>query len=458
MAGGWKKPLLFGCIGLPLLVCGLGGGLLCASVKRIGSKLPSEIAKLKGMNIATEPADLASSPPVADSENGAQLYRSIGLQLEALEADKSSVDTIKLFDTFGNSNSADADLGRMLREIQKHQSLFADIDKLASKPRVDFGRDYSQGIMLLLPEFADMKRISKWQSARARAQWMTGNRRAAIASLRTAYRTAEHAAQEPHLIGCLVAIANSAICHRVLDRFVNDARNDPATLKGLEAMLSTVRDQADLRKALEGELVLGMATLNNLQAQDFAHIAQLSEGSPANSPSWLDNVMANPSVRKMYAAKFAEAWRITFEQVPKDKEDWTGFEKAMASRIQAIDSDRSPDNILNRIMFPILDQAIGAAARQVAERRIEQVSLKLLQNRRQGLPGKLSTFGRLGIDPFTSKPLGYKREGTGFKVWSVGPDRVDQGGVGRAPGGEGWKGTDIVMGFDIQIPKAKPSK
>jgi hypothetical protein len=457
MAGGWKKPLLFGCFGLPLLICALGGGFLCTTVNRIGSNLPQEIAKLKGMGIATEPADLNPKPKVADAENAASLYRSLGYQIEAIEADKSKAEVIKLLDTFGISDNADADLGRILREIQAHQGLFADIDKLAGKPRVDFQRDYSKGIMVLFPEFADMKRIAKWQCGRARAQWMTGNRHAAIDSLRTAYRTAEHAAEEPNILGCLVPIAISAICHRVLDRFITDARNDASTLKQLAEMLSNVRDRADMRKALEGEFVLGMATLENLEPKLFANIAQLYEGKTTASPAWLDTLMSNPRIRKMYTAKFAEAWRLTFEQIPSDREDWTGFQEAVESRTKAIESDRSLDNIFNQIMFPILDQAVWAAAKQVAERRTELVSLKLLLARRKGLPADLSMYGQLGIDPFTSKQLGYRREGKGFKVWSVGMDRVDQGGVGRAPGGEGWKGIDIVMGFDIHIPKVKPS-
>ena len=457
MSRGWKKPLLIGCFGIPLLTCGIGGGLLCNSLSRTASKLPEEVAKLKALGVPTEVADLAPNPAVSEANNAASLYQSIGYQLEAIEKDATQKDLVKLLDSFGASESPQPDLSKVLVAIQNHQSLFSDAGKLSAKPHIDFKRDYAKGAMVLFPEYADMKRIAKWQCSRARAQWMTGDRTAALKTLRAAFRTGEHSAQEPQIIGQLVCMAMTAICHRTLETFITDARNEPAMLRQMEAMLTGLKDRSDMRKGFGGEIVMGRATLRGMKGSgSFKAMGDMMNDPNMRDMGWVDALLSAPHMKGVFEFKFLEAWRLTFESIPKDPEDWNGFSQAVDQRIQAIEKNKSLDNILNRILFPVMAQAVDAAAKQVAERRLELLSLKLLQTRSQGLPANLASFGKLAIDPFTGKKMGYQRNGKAFKIWSIGPDRVDQGGVGRAKGQQGNKGIDIVMGFDMPIPKATP--
>lgn len=459
MSRGWKKPLLLGCFGIPLLTCGIGGGILCNSLSRTASKLPEEVAKLKALGVPTEVADLAPNPAVSETGNAASLYRTIGLQLEAIEGDRSKKDLVKLLDTFGASETPQPDLGKVLLAIQTHQSLFSDVDKLATKPLVDFKRDYAKGASLLFPEFADMKRIAKWQCSRARAQWMSGNRTDAMKSLRAALRVGEHSSQEPYLIGQLVNMAITAICHRTLENLITDARNDSSMLRQMEAMLNGLKDRSDIRKAFGGEVVMGRATIKGLKGSgSFKAMGEMMGDPNLREAGWLDALLSAPHMQGVFEFRYVEAWRLTFEAIPRDLEDWNGFSQAVEKRMIDIDNNKSLDNLLNRIFIPILAQSVDASAKQTAERRLELLSLKLLQTRSQSLPANLASFGKLAIDPFTGKQMGYQRNGKAFKIWSIGPDRVDQGGVGRAPNGQGNKGIDIVMGFDMPIQKAQPTR
>lgn len=457
MSRGWKKPLLIGCFGIPLLTCGIGGGLLCNSLSRTASKLPEEVTKLKALGVPTEVADLAPSPAVSESDNAASLYQSIGYQLEAIEKDAAQKDLVKLLDTFGASESPQPNLAKVLVALQDHQSIFSDADKLSAKPRIDFKRDYSKGMMVLFPEFADMKRIAKWQCSRARAQWMSGNRTDAMKTLRTAFRVGEHCTQEPHTIGQLVCMAVTAICHRTLEKFMTDARNDPVLLRQMETMLTGLKDRSDMRVAFGGEIVMGRATIKGLKGSgSFKAMGEIMGDPNLRDAGWIDALMSAPQMKGVFEFRLVEAWRLTFDAIPKDPEDWNGFSRAVEQRMLAIDNNKSLDNLLNRILFPVMVQAVDASAKQVAERRLELLSLKLLQTRSQSLPANLASFGKLAIDPFTGKQMGYQRNGKAFKIWSIGPDRIDQGGVGRAKGQQGNKGIDIVMGFDMPIPKANP--
>lgn len=459
MSRGWKKPLLLGCFGIPLLTCGIGGGILCNSLSRTASKLPEEVAKLKALGVPTEVADLAPDPAVSEADNAASLYQTISLQLEAIEGDRTKKDLVKLLDTFGASETPQPDLGKVLQAIQTHQSLFSDADKLATKTQIDFKRDYSKGAMVLFPEFADMKRIVKWQCSRARAQWMTGDRAAALKTLRAAFRVGEHSSQEPHMIGQLVCMALTAICHRTLETFITDARNEPVVLLQMEAMLTALKDRSDMRKAFGGEVVMGRASIQTLKGTGiFSSLGGMTDDPNLRDVRWLDTLLSAPQMKGVFEFRYVEAWRLTFDAIPKDTEDWNGFSQAVDQRLQAIEKNKSLDNILNRILFPVMVQAVDASAKQVAERRLELLSLKLLQTRSQGLPANLASYGKLAIDPFTGKQMGYQRNGKAFKIWSIGPDRIDQGGIARAKGQQGNEGIDIVMGFDMPIQKAQPTR
>ncbi len=453
MARGWKKPLLFGCIGVPLLTCGIGGWLVYSRVSGSATKLSNEIAKLKAHGVPTEIADLAPNPPVPNSENAANLYHDLGAQLKAIKNDPS----VKLLDDFYNSDNPGPDLSKVLQATRTHQAIFAVADKLISKPRVDFKRDYSNGVALLFPEYNDMRRIAKWQCSRARAQWMSGNRDAALLSLRAAYRVAEHISLEAHLIGQMVCTSITSICHRTLEYFVVDARNDPAFVQKVEKMLLALQDRADIWRAFGGELVIGRVTLQTMKTGGFSSITDTITDPSMREMGFLDALLSDPGLRRMYEAKYCEAWRTIFDGFPSDKEDWNGLRAAYKKRWQEITADKSIENAFNRLMFADFSDSADTVAKQVAERRVQLLSLKLLQTRAKGLPADLSAYGQLAIDPFTNKPMRYERKGKAFKIWSIGPDRIDQGGVSRGRG-SGTKGFDIVMGFDIAIPKAQPTQ
>lgn len=73
------------------------------------------------------------------------------------------------------------------------------------------------------------------------------------------------------------------------------------------------------------------------------------------------------------------------------------------------------------------------------------ISLRLYRKEHGCYPEDLSALvptylPSIPLDPFNGKPLRYRREQKGFRIWSVGPDMKDGGGVT----GEQWMEGDIV--------------
>ena len=93
--------------------------------------------------------------------------------------------------------------------------------------------------------------------------------------------------------------------------------------------------------------------------------------------------------------------------------------------------------VLSRLLLPALQQALGRADEHSARMRVAETALgverfrvthsgTLPRNLEELVPGCLKA---VPLDPYDSKPLRYKQLPRGFVVYSVGPDRHDDGGA-----------------------------
>lgn len=452
-----SKILRLSCIGctvIPSLLIISGLFFIRTYVNRVGDKLPAELAKLRALGIPVDPVDLNPKPPVADAENAAHIYKSIGYQFEALKDDKNSSALRVALGRYSGPRANPADLPLVLQAMTKFAPIFSDAEKLLSKPRVDYKRDYSKGFNLLFPEYSEHRQLTKWMVSRANAQMQSSNLDGALKSIHVAFQIGQHDADEPTLIGALVCIAEHAIAYRQLEAYLTQVRDNPVQLGKVKSMLASVQPLPDLRRCFAGEFVLGRESLKSInKGSDLAAMAGDSslERDLGRIP------LGNPGVKRMFEANHCEAWRRVFERMPEDGRDWRAINEAMVSEGKRIESDKSIDNMINRILFPVFDQACQAFGRQQAERKLAILATQLLIDRSKGLPNDLRRYGKLAIDPLSGKSFGYRVKGKGFLLWSVGRDLQDNGGVVRSPGsqstaGNSYDGVDMVIAFDATIP------
>ena len=73
-------------------------------------------------------------------------------------------------------------------------------------------------------------------------------------------------------------------------------------------------------------------------------------------------------------------------------------------------------------------------------RLLRETALSLLEAKAK--MGAFPASPNMPLDPYSNRPLGYRREGAGCVLWSVGPDRKDDGGVALSAG---KKQLDLVV-------------
>ena len=449
----WLKISCIGCVGAPCLVLMLCFGWIKCQVSREGAKLPGELAKLRKMGIPTEPENLNPKPPVSDSDNAALIYAKIDEKLEAFKAlgDRRYSSLVVQYTGFPG------DTPEYQKALVQYEPVFALIESLRTRSRIDFKRDYSKGFDVSFDDFSKLKNVSKMLSSRVRYWIIQKQFGRALQDVEIQYVVANHLSEEPTLIGGLVCIALNAIAHASLDKLLEAIQDVQPLLAKTEAMLLRRQKLPSIRSAFYGELVLGRIGIQQLRSWKSMEYSSEGPGEPSALEKTLDRMtLEDPAFRKMFEARAVAMWRELFENFPKGETDWPAFRKAFKDLDTKVQADNSLQNKVNQILLPVFDQASTAFAKTDASHRVALLAVRLLRMRPNGLPKDLAAFSKLAIDPMDGKPMRYVRKEDGFKVWSIGGDMVDHHGT-RSGTGVSYNQTDIVLGYRIGFPVV-PSK
>ncbi len=311
----------------------------------------------------------------------------------------------------------------------------------------------------------------------ARNQAVVAANRAALARVRSAFGKECGAPSLRHVGQSYPELAtfHDLVLLLAADADVRSARLDYAgaaadAVDGIEMALDTQRGGA-LAHRLAGiqceqraqEMLLKVA--EKLPPQDARRLALRLQRIILNRPPLADAlreeaaqrllILADDSTMEQYARQHASqagggsatgqgglagavgriGWRLVKDRTVRDVESymqaWTDeAAKPVWQRRQVPE----PTWRLARVLVPLVGSVAAVDARADARSRLLLVLLSIRADARgRGhLPVSIADVGldgRMGIDPFSGKPLLCKPKGGGFLLYSVGPDGRDDGGV-----------------------------
>jgi hypothetical protein len=424
-----KKIALGVVVGLPLVCC-LGGYLtIQGMVRRAMNSMPADLAELRRQGFPTEPADLDPATPIPLNQNAAPLY----LQATKLLAEGKPAD--RLADQVGKGMSAKA----TAKQRQEAEAAFAKLgdvvalaERAADRPVCHFSRDWRQGAHLIFPEYASIKGLAKLLAYKAERQSEAGDWRGALVSIRRSQKISQHVGNDPTLIGLLVQIACESISMSSFRHVIDRHDGSAAFLAEARKVHAGFGPLADFRRAMGGEFVMVRATIQGLSSVRDVQFLQSGEGGDSGMKgSPLDKMLV--PMKGAFEAKYIHEYRQLVPDLPRDPEKWQQAQEATERSEKRVSGDQSLFGVMNQIFFPVFSQASQSAGRMQAERRLTEVSLRLLQARLNGpLPRALPADPKVSEDPFGTGLLRYVRNGRGFTVYSVGPDGTDDGGKVRS--------------------------
>ena len=349
--------------------------------------------------------------------------------------------------------------------IQRNQSALSFFEQGAKCEQSRYPIDLTQGDSTRLPHLTKLKGAAQMEVLvsllKADAKQPAEAADAVLITL-AAGRSLE---SEPLLISQLVRRACLILAGEGLERTLNQVALPPASLDRLKQAF----DQAEAREAsgtnftcaVVGERVFGLAMfdLTPEQLQDFMKGAT---GLPTEQADAFKAFMANPDKNRKIEREF---WEETFRQVLAARKE------AFPARLKTGDicnsrvmEAKSKGLFFCNLMLPALGSKKEAGS--LAHLRLSQTALALERfraahdNRYPDALGELSPqlLPAVPVDPFDGQSLRYRKQDSGYLLYSIGPDLKDDGGQ-RTPAGKGdstsGKG-DLVFEV-IKPPKATPA-
>jgi len=423
-----KRSWLMGCLMTVLIVlCALliTGSCWSCHVKNETAQLSRHVREL-----ADEAR--AEMPQVAPEDDAAPLY----LQAFTL---------YQRPPRWGSGTTPDAE--ELARYISGCSAYLQALKLATAKPGCSFAfQEFEPGTTTTT--VSDFLGAVEFLNSAARHEVQSGRPGKALELLGLALRMTHDASFVPFLVGPFFKERRfePRICDE-LKLTLGDSEADPASLKGfLEQLDWYLARRPDAVRAFQ------LAKLRSVAAvEDIASGRELSLASMGSLP-----VMVDSRFRR-------DLWRASGLLLAEARHLERAFDLAMAAAskpyAQAATETSAADQkffchlpfwafrtYMNmptmrqpRPGFPeVLTRALERHTRDLANLQAARIGLGCRLHRLKfgKYPEKLTElseklpehFRELPADPFTGKPLLYKKTGTGCVIWSVGPDRADDGG------------------------------
>ena len=433
-------------IAVGLALCFVVGVIILIATHRprlgdpVRSDVEREIARIRASGAPVSLADLAGEP-IPDDQNAAVIYEQVFERLGYSESEDEEVINRIVHPDSADASSRPWDEARGI--VSKYDDVIALVDQAVARPDCKFEVDWKDGISVLHPEFAELRRLSRFLAVAAMLQAKDGRASDALHILRLGFLLSDASKDSPTLIGQLVRIATLIIAVTAFQQMTPELALSERQAKQLFDTLQGIDLTHGLVLAMQGLRATGIAVFDQLHA---------GPAPPANADDVDLRDYLNTSAENRYAdelfflsemAKHVDAARLPYRTIKsRNTED-------------ALNPDVPDYALFSRI--GVLRSATSYISRDFAQARIALpqlfLALEAYHDRFGSYPPSLDDLKtRLGWklpeDPFSGKDLIYKPEKDGFTIYSIGPDLIDNHGRPQperawpdGPGDIVWKHT-----------------
>ncbi len=418
-------------VALGLLYAVLAGGSLLAAQANADLNRAYEALAADGRPMKAEQIIPARIP---DSDNAALLYQVAVLQLKAETGVKSGLfaELIELADRIlaeKPDNQAEEQF-KALSERQVVQDAMAILRRGTMKAGCRFDVDYSKGAEIPLPHAGDLRNMTKILCAQGRLSAQNGNVGQAWDDAIASLRLANSLQTEPLLISQLARSAQFDLTADLIRSVAEIGLPSQLQYDEIMKLLLSFENTAPFVLAMDGDrLLVGewafrlpLSALNKI-------IAEQEDGSTKRK-------LTTALLSRDHAA-YLTAMRACSKNA---SEPYSSDDAELMERLL---KDVPPDCVITRMIIPAYSPVKGRYVSMIAQERVIRAGLAALQyaSKEGGYAERLDALkaGNL-VDPFTGKALIYRTTPSGFVVYSVGQNLVDEGGAASKQKGVG----DIV--------------
>ncbi len=419
--------------GSPVLLCATVVVVYRIGVGRTANSLPNELDSARREGILVDVPQIRQlSPAVKPEENAGGIYRDAATRLADRDSEWWGLTySVREFLAGRSSPKDEADLRKKIALADPALSLSI---KASQKPRLDWGRHWEQGTNLVLDGYDKVRDLGKCLCARAILRAKTGQVDDALRDVEAAFRIASQLGQEPTIESLQAELSLEGDCQDALAEVVNRPAATTAHIDRAIQMVQSLRNLPSLRSALAVDVCLLCHTLAT--AGPNTRIEELSAyAHDETSTHWYDrdpsDWFGSRAFRDAWAAKAIHIMRRCLAAVPAREPTFADLSAASQRLEDDLQNDSSLENKQNGHFFPQFSETASQYTQIVAGRRMlaQCLAIKRARSTTGKLPSALPLGGESSVDPYDLKPLHYRLMGRGFRVYSVGPDQIDDGGA-----------------------------
>jgi len=392
-----------------------------------GRWLEHELASLKAEGYPLTLAE-AKPPPVDDSENAGLVYlRLFGLTPRTMHLREASSGELLRLQVPANvpGTRRDAVLAsRATLSTPYARAALATLRQASLLPRcvlplpgeLDIPDAYAYR------HFGYFRQAARLLSTQATLDGHDRRLPQALDELATGYRMAGHVAAEPDTVAQLVAIAIVAIMDRSAREAITPADLSPAQARLLFYQLTRTDLMAAWQASLRAAVAIKVTYYELTRRQPRAFITEYWELLP-RSYRWRQELLYSPLGRPLRAGDEAQSLRSLHRAL-------TDEQLTYAQIVARYRAEGRP--LPERAAYSVYFRAALQRDKAIVQMRLLQAVLALKAYRHQHgrYPEQLAAVSwPLPGDPFSGQALHYRREGKGFRVWSIGPNLRDDGGI-----------------------------
>lgn len=364
----------------------------------------------------------------------------------------------------------------VLVALSKFDGTMRELSDAAQRPRSAFPIHFDEGFEALLPHLAAIKSTSLIFQLRAAARMEAGDIPGAFADVRMVFRLADSLSEDPLLISQLVRIAIENVALKSMWFGLADHRWSDAQLVLFQSLLASRQVGPALVHSLEGERAGGLEFVERFVPSYYSRLyafsasgafEQFQDGADPSMPGLFDSGITPLFIPagwlRMNQLSMLEGYQALILAVrssvspTNQNRDPSQVSSVVDGIVQ--NSRINPFSVLTRMLLPALEKSTTKAnvCQTCIGLGITACALERYHLVHGEFPPSLDALGphftsTIPVDWMNGQPLHYQRTDDGwFKLWSVGSNGKDEGGIFREAG----TAKDPV-GPEIDIPWPRP--
>ena len=426
----WRRRIILFSLALFVVLPAVLGGIAW----RNKALLDKEMQAIRAKGFPASPGDLEKScptPPAA--QNAAETYQKSFRVQEKKTSNAQYDDIMRQYnDVAKRGPLAEVLHQQMLKYLEANAEALCLLHEAVGRTASRYPLDFNQGLNIPLPHLASVRQSVRLLQVEAYVAAEDGDTRRVLEAVIAALAAGNSVRQEPVLISQLVRIACHGITLVAVRRAMGIAPFSGEELLRLADALQAEEDPGALTRTLAGERALGLVATENPEQVlgGIPEIQSFGPGGVAIAAGLMRITGTAASDRRRFLSVMDEmitvSQRPLYEAIPQMQALGPRL-AAQRSWIPTFTDNYAPAMTRVGVAFARDEASLSSAQTAVAIERYRLANGNAVPEQLRDLvPAFLAA---VPMDPFDGNPLRYRRDDTGYSLYSIGEDMRDDGGT-----------------------------